>query len=218
MTRLVIVRHGETAWNAEHRVQGQLDVPLNAFGRQQAQAVARILGQEKFHALYCSDLGRTRETMAPTAAALGMDVTYDAGLRERHYGMFQTHTYADVKVKYAAEYARFAARDPDFDFGSGESLRAFYRRAVDCVAGIARRHPDQDVLIVTHGGVLEMVYREVMGLTMSQPREFGIPNCGINRLVAGTPWRVEAWAVVAHLESALDDLVEPTSGSLTSRL
>lgn len=209
MTRLCIVRHGETAWNAEHRVQGQLDVPLNDYGRRQAQAVAAVLGRERFSAIYSSDLGRARETAAPTAAALGLEVKLDPALRERHYGIFQTLTYADVKLKYPEDYARFERREPEFDFRTGESLRAFYERAVKCVQGIAAAHPGGEVLVFTHGGVLDKLYRYVTGLPLSAPREFRIPNCGINRLGAAPgAWQILVWADVAHLDSALDDLKE----------
>lgn len=207
MTRLVIVRHGETAWNAEHRVQGQLDVPLNDTGRRQAQAVASVLGRERCVAIYSSDLGRARQTAEPTAAALGMEVRLDPGLRERHYGIFETHTYAEVQVKFPEDYARFDARDPDFDFRTGESLKAFYARAVASVTAIAARHPGEDVLVFTHGGVLDKLYRYITGLPLSAPREFGIPNCGINRIgTAPGGWQILEWADKRHLKHALDDL------------
>jgi probable phosphoglycerate mutase len=133
-TRLCIVRHGETAWNAEHRVQGQLDIPLNDLGLRQAQAVGRVLGAERFDVIYSSDLSRALQTARPTASALGMKILEDRNLRERHYGMFERQTYAEVKGRHSAEYARFAARDPDFDFGGGESLTAFtaHTRAGTC--------------------------------------------------------------------------------------
>ncbi len=207
MTRLCIVRHGETAWNAEHRVQGQLDVPLNDYGRRQAQAVAAILGRERFAAIYSSDLGRALETASPTAAALGMEVKIDPALRERHYGIFETLTYAEVKVKYPEDYARFERRDPDFDFRTGESLKVFYERTVTCVSAIAAAHPGEDVLVFTHGGILDKLYRYVTGLSISAPRDFGIPNCGINRIgLAPGGWQILSWAQVAHLEAALDDI------------
>jgi probable phosphoglycerate mutase len=206
-TRLCIVRHGETAWNAEHRVQGQLDIPLNATGLRQAEAVGRVLGGERFDALYSSDLVRTRQTAAPAAKRLGMEVQADADLRERHYGMFQELTYAEVKVKYAAEYARFAARDPAFDFGGGESLTAFAARSLAVLVKIAARHPDAHVLVVTHGGVLDELYRHVNALPVSAVRDFGIPNCGLNRVeFALERWQIRAWADTAHLEGALDDI------------
>ena len=206
-TRLCLVRHGETAWNAEGRVQGQLDVPLSQVGHAQARAVAAALAGERFDAIYASDLTRVRQTAAPTAERLGAPVALDAALRERHYGMFERHTYVEVRERYPAEYARFRDKDPEFDFGSGESLKAFAARSLACVAALIERHAGESILVFTHGGVLEMVYRRAAGMTLSSPREFEIPNAALNRLEA-TPgeWRVAAWAEVAHLERALDDL------------
>ena len=207
VTRLCLVRHGETAWNAEGRVQGQLDVPLSEVGHAQARAVAAALAGERFDAIYASDLTRVRQTAAPTAERLGAPVALDAALRERHYGMFERHTYVEVRERYPAEYARFRDKDPDFDFGSGESLKAFAARSLACVAALVERHAGRSILVFTHGGVLEMVYRRAAGMTLSSPRDFEIPNAALNRVEA-TPgeWRVAAWAEVAHLERALDDL------------
>jgi probable phosphoglycerate mutase len=208
-TRLCIVRHGETAWNAEHRVQGQLDIPLSEIGIKQAQAAARILGREKFDAIYSSDLSRAMQTAQPTASALGMKILTDKDLRERHYGMFERLTYAEVKVKHASEYARFAARDPDFDFVSGESLRDFSTRRIAVVSTLAKRHEGQHILVFTHGGVLDELYRHINAVPVSAARDFGIPNCGLNRVeFALSRWQIRSWADVAHLEGALDDLRE----------
>ena len=206
-TRLCMVRHGETAWNAEGRVQGQVDVPLNEVGRAQARAVAEALAGERFDAVYSSDLLRVRQTAEPAAGRLGLPVAYDSQLRERHYGMFERHTYAEVRERYPAEYARFRDKDPDFDFVSGEALRDFERRALACVAALVERHPGQSLLVFTHGGVLEMVYRYATGRGLSTERDFEVPNAGLNRVEAlPGGWRVSAWAEVGHLERALDDL------------
>ncbi len=206
-TRLCLVRHGETAWNAEGRVQGQLDVPLSEVGHAQARAVAAALAGERFDAIYASDLVRVRQTAEPAAGRLGLPVALDAALRERHYGMFERHTYVEVRERYPTEYARFRDKDPDFDFGSGESLKAFAARSLACVATLVERHAGRSILVFTHGGVLEMVYRRAVGMTLSSPRDFEIPNAAINRVEAGPGgWRVAAWAEVAHLERALDDL------------
>jgi probable phosphoglycerate mutase len=202
-----MVRHGETAWNAEGRVQGQTDVPLSAVGEAQARAVRDALAGERFDALYASDLARVRQTAAPAAARLGLEVRLEPGLRERHYGKFETLTYAEARARLPEDYARFRDKDPDYDFGSGESLRAFNARALACVAEIAARHAGQAVLVFTHGGVLEMVHRHAHGSGLSAPRDFEIPNAALNWIEIGPgAWRVRDWARVAHLGRALDDL------------
>lgn len=206
-SRLCIIRHGETAWNAEGRVQGQTDVPLSAAGEAQARAVRQALAGLRFAALYASDLARVRQTAAPAAAALGLEVRLEPRLRERHYGKFETLTYAEARARLPADFARFKAKDPEYDFGSGESLRAFHERAIACVADIAARHAGASVLVFTHGGVLEMVRRHAQASGLSSPRDFEIPNAALNWVEVGPAgWRVQAWADVAHLERALDDL------------
>lgn len=207
VSRLCLVRHGETAWNAEGRVQGQTDVPLNAVGTAQASAVGAALAGERFAAIYSSDLVRVRETAAPAARRLGLAVHYDAALRERHYGMFETRTYKEVRERFPEDYARFRSKELDYDFRGGESLRMFNRRALDCVRTLAARHPGEAILVFTHGGVLEMVYRHANALGLSAAREFGIPNAAINWVeVAGESWTVREWAQCAHLDKAIDDL------------
>jgi len=206
-TTIVLVRHGETAWNAEGRVQGQTDVPLNEVGRAQAEALVPVLGAERFDAIYSSDLVRVRETAEPTARVLGHDVALDAGLRERHYGMFETLTYVECGARFPAEFERFRAKELDFAFGSGESLKDFHARAMACLHSIAERHPGAGVLVFTHGGVLEMLLREATARGLRSARDFEIPNAAINRFeYAASAWKLRAWAERAHLEAALDDL------------
>ena len=206
-TRICMVRHGETAWNAEGRVQGQLDIPLNDVGRAQARATSEALAGQDFTAIYCSDLIRVRQTAEPAAKRLALPVAYDAALRERHYGMFETLTYVEVRQKFPVEYARFRDKDPDFDFQGGESLRDFNERSLKVVGDLIERHAGEQILVFTHGGVLEMVYRHARAVGLSSVRDFEIPNAGINWVeVKSGEWKVGAWAGVAHLEAALDDL------------
>ena len=207
MTRLCLVRHGETAWNAEGRVQGQLDIPLSEVGLGQARAVARVLSGEKFDALYSSDLVRVRQTAQPLAEKLGLKVRLDQGLRERHYGVFQGLTYADAKVQIPEGYARFRAKDPDYAFDSGESLLQFNERALACISALVKNHPGENLLVFTHGGILEMLYRHVTGRGLSAPRDFEVPNAALNRFEAGPGgWKVWSWADIGHLTVAMDDL------------
>ena len=202
-----MVRHGETAWNAEGRVQGQLDIPLNDVGRAQARATAAVLAEHDFTAIYCSDLMRVRQTAEPAAKKLALPVLYMAELRERHYGMFETLTYVEVREKFPAQYARFRDKDPDFDFEGGETLRGFSERSLKAVRDLIARHQGEQILVFTHGGVLEMVYRHARAVGLSSPRDFEIPNAAINWIeVKPDQWTVWSWAEVAHLEAALDDL------------
>jgi probable phosphoglycerate mutase len=205
--RLCVIRHGETAWNAEGRVQGQTDVPLSRVGEAQAAALAAALAGERFAALYASDLARVRQTAAPLARALRLAPRLEAALRERHYGKFETLTYLEARERFPEDYARFKAKEPDYDFGSGESLARFSARALAAVGAIAARHAGEAVLVFTHGGVLEMVRRHALGMGLAAPRDFEIPNAAINWIaIEGGAWQVEAWGETGHLDAALDDL------------
>ena len=197
--RLCIVRHGETAWNAEGRVQGQLDIPLSAYGLAQARCVAAALPEGRFSALYSSDLERAVQTARPAAAKLGLEVRLDPRLRERDYGVFQGLTYAEARSKLPSDYARFKSKDPAFDFRTGESLSAFFSRATQCIDEIARRHEGEEVLVFTHGGVLEMVYRSATGCGLSTPRDFELPNAAFNWV---EDWKILGWADCEHLATA----------------
>jgi probable phosphoglycerate mutase len=205
--RLCVVRHGETAWNAEGRVQGQLDIPLSAAGLAQAQCVAAALSAGRFSALYSSDLARVRQTARPAADKLGLEVRIEPCLRERHYGAFQGLTYIQAKETLPADYARFRAKDPQFAFGSGESLSDFFARTMRCIGAIGARHDGEEVLVFTHGGVLEMAYRHATGCGLSTPRRCELPNAALNWIeVSERQWTVLGWADCGHLAAALDDL------------
>ena len=205
--RLCVIRHGETAWNAEGRVQGQTDVPLSRVGEAQAAALAAALAGERFAALYASDLARVRQTAAPLARALRLAPRLEVALRERHYGKFETLTYVEARERIPEDYARFKAKELHYDFGTGESLARFSARALAAVGAIAARHAGEAVLVFTHGGVLEMVRRHALGMGLAAPRDFEIPNAAINWIaVEGDAWRLEAWAETGHLDAALDDL------------
>lgn len=208
LTRLCLVRHGETAWNAERRLQGHTDIPLNETGLVQARATAESLVAERFEAAYSSDLTRARQTAAAIAERCGLELAFDAALRERHYGSFQALTYDEARARFPDDYHRFETRDPDFIFPEGgESLRQFAARIHTTLEGIARRHPDGTVLIVTHGGVLDVVHRLASGKPLTAPRDFTIPNAALNWIGwDGAAWTLIAWAQQQHLNQALDEL------------
>lgn len=207
-TRFCIVRHGETAWNAEQRLQGHLDVPLNNIGQAQAAATANALASEGFDAVYASDLSRACDTAKALGDRIGRRVEQIAALRERHYGLFQGLTYDEAKACHPDEHRRFMAREPGFAFpGGGESLLDFRQRISLALTQIASRHADEHVLVVTHGGVLDVVHRLCSGKPLDTPRDFTIPNAAINRIsIENDTWTLLAWAVCDHLEPSRDEL------------
>jgi len=207
-TRLCLVRHGETAWNAERRIQGQLDVPLSSVGHAQARAVANWLARDPVTAIYSSDLSRALHTAESAAHLLKLPIRRCVELRERHYGVLQTLTYAEFEQRHPRAYARFLARDETFALpGGGESLRQFAARVQACLDDIVAAHAGGLVLVFTHGGVLDILHRRASGRPLSAPRDFDIPNAALNWLeVVQGRWSILNWAERSHLDETLDEL------------
>ena len=205
--RLVLVRHGETAWNQAGRIQGQLDQPLNEVGLLQAQATAARFGPGAIDALYSSDLQRATQTAMPIAAAAGVAVQPDPRWRERHFGQFQGQVYADIAQAQPEVFARLKARDTGQELSGGESLTQLLARVSGALSELVARHGGQRVALVSHGGVLDCIYRLATGLALSAPRDFPIFNAGINHLrwLDGR-WQVLHWGDIDHLLDSRDEL------------
>jgi probable phosphoglycerate mutase len=212
-TRLIAMRHGETAWNVDTRLQGQLDVPLNDNGREQARRAAQALLHDAPDVVYSSDLSRALETAQAAAAALGLPVATDTGLRERCFGVWEGHTYAEVEQRWPDESAQWRVRNPAFGPEQGETLQGFYDRVVATATRLAAAHPGQSVLLVAHGGVLDCLYRAASRMALNAPRTWELPNTGINRLLyTGSGFTLVGWADVHHLdEGALDESNDQTA-------
>ncbi len=212
ITRLCLIRHGETEWNAERRIQGQIDIGLNPTGFAQARAAGRWLRGAGIVALYSSDLKRAATTADEIAAELGLTVSRHPELRERCYGIFQGLTYVEAAARHPDGYAAFEGRNADYAFENGESLKTMYARVTGKLREIAAGHVGATVAVVVHGGVLDIVNRFVRGTPLEQPRDFLIPNAGLNWIAAvdganGTKWQIESWGETEHLEAgALDEL------------
>lgn len=206
-TRLCFVRHGETEWNAGRRIQGQIDIPLSALGHAQARATGNTLSDEGFAALYSSDLERARQTAEATAHLAHLPLQLLPGLRERHYGVFQGLTHEEAAQRHPADYARHLARDPRFAPAGGESLLDLAARLHETIDAIVRRHAGEAVALFTHGGVLDILHRQATGQPLIAPRDFAIPNCGINWILAANGcWTLLSWAERDHLTASRDEL------------
>lgn len=207
-TRVIALRHGETAWNVATRIQGQLDIGLNANGREQARRVAAALVDARLDAVYASDLARARDTGAAVAREARLTLQTDAALRERAFGVFEGLTFAEIESLYPDEARRWRQRDAGFGPAGGETLAVFYQRAVGAVAALASRHRGQHIAIVSHGGVLDALYRAATRVALDAPRTWQVGNASINRLLASDAGFVlVGWADDAHLEGAALDEV-----------
>lgn len=195
VTRLCLVRHGETDWNVEHRIQGQQDVSLNATGEAQALSLAAQLaeGHPRPVAVYSSNLQRAHATACTLAAALSLPVNLNPALRERNFGYFEGLTGHEAKERYPEAYVHHMEREVDFDQHGGETLRGFAARALGGLVEILSQHEGQTVLVVTHGGVLDLMYRVVTDRPLSAPRDFALPNCAPNWFRYVRDGAVERW-------------------------
>lgn len=204
-TRVLAMRHGETAWNVETRIQGGLDIGLNEKGRKQAErlgaALAKSHVEQPIAAIYSSDLWRAYDTALSISKATGVAVISSEGLRERGFGFFEGKTYAEIGEKWPDMAARWRARDPDFCPEGGESLRMFRERILSVTHEMAARHAGEQIAIVAHGGVMDVLYRAATGLDIQATRTWMLGNAVINRLLwVPTTFSLVGWNDAAHLE------------------
>ena len=211
-TKLLLIRHGETAWNAEHRIQGQLDVPLSPLGILQSARLAECLANEPIDAVYSSEQSRAWLTAAPLAARLGLEVIAEPRLRERSFGIFEGLTLDEIAARYPAEFFKWRERDPTWRPEGGESGQQLIDRVMSAVTEIGSRHANQTVALISHGGVLDVVYRAARVLQWHAPREHQMLNAAVNRLTASASasapiaLSIDLWGDVAHLQEARDEL------------
>lgn len=202
-TRLIALRHGETAWNRDTRIQGHLDIPLNDTGHWQGQRLGQALAGEAIAAIYASDLSRAWDTASHVAQATGAPVVVEPALRERSFGRFEGRTFAEIEAESPEEARRWRQRDPHFAPEGGESLVQLYSRVVAVAERLAARHPGELIALVAHGGVMDVLYRAATRLDLQAPRTWHLGNAAINRLL-WTPqgFSLVGWGDVGHLSDA----------------
>ena len=207
-TRIIAIRHGETAWNVDTRIQGHLDIPLNDTGLWQARQVGRALADEAVAAIYSSDLQRAYATAEAVARTTGAPLTPVPGLRERSFGSFQGRTFQQIETESPEQALRWRKRDPHFvPDGGGESLDMLRERIAVTVDGIAARHAGEQIVLVAHGGVMDVLYRLATRLDLQAPRTWQLTNAAINRLLwtEGNGLTLVGWADTQHLDTATRD-------------
>ena len=208
-TRILAIRHGETAWNVDTRIQGQLDIGLNDTGRAQAQRLARSLAErEPLQAIYASDLARAWHTAQAVGQAQGLAVVAHTGLRERAFGDFEGRTFVEIEAELPEHARHWRQRTPDWTPpGTGESLLVLRERVLAAVNELAARHLGEQIALVAHGGVMDVLYRAATRLDVQAARTWQLPNTAVNRLL----WTPEGlslvgWADTTHLEGrSLDE-------------
>jgi len=202
-TTLVLIRHGETEWNKTGRYQGHADSPLTPRGMAQARAVAQVLEGETFDAFYSSDLGRAKHTATIIADKLGRRFLTDSRLREQHYGLMQGHDGKAARELDPGFFESLAHGDADYAPKGGESRRQRHQRAITALSDIAEQHSGGLALIITHGGIVDSLFRETLGIPFESPRRYSLYNTAVNRFsFCDGSWTLRLWGEISHLSAA----------------
>jgi len=220
------VRHGQTDWNLQGRIQGHQPIPLNAVGRQQASDLGRYFANKLFTALYTSDLPRAVETAAILGQSLGLAAQSVSALRERALGQFEGKSVAEFRALRAAQGTKGnsggTSGGGDLADWSGiaevESDDALWGRAENALRDIATRHSGpglhgqgEDILVVTHGGLLSQVIWNTLGIMPGHPRRFPLSN----GIVVVLTWEGEAFRMLSLIDLPLlhDHILIPDTAS-----
>jgi probable phosphoglycerate mutase len=204
MTRVLLIRHGETPWNRDRRWQGQADVPLSSAGQQQASRLAAHLkadGGLSIRAVYSSDLCRAHDTARALAAALGTELTLDPAWREIAVGQWTGLSREEIRERFAQEWQRIAAGE-DLPRGGGETFAGFSNRVVTALESLRAQHPVETVAVVTHGGVIRAALLHVSGLPWTRLREIAaVENTAVTELCCNdSAWTIVRRDHLPHLE------------------
>ncbi len=209
MTELILIRHGETDWNVEQRIQGHLDIPLNRAGLAQAEAIGSRFRDIKIDVLLSSDLCRALQTVAHVSESCNLPVLREARLRERHLGILQGKTREEAEQQTPEAFKVFRSRVSDAPLDEGESLVAFAQRVLDLLAELTLVYRDKRIVAVTHGGVLDIIYRYANKTPLEAPRTFPIPNASVSTFrIENGHLNMLDWSDISHLldASVLDDV------------
>ena len=209
-TRFCLVRHGETDWNVARRLQGHTDIPLNQHGIAQAIQMAKALKAIglKFDVLYSSDLQRAANTAGAVEEKFGVKAIIDQQLRERHLGALQGLTRDEGPQLKPDLWAIYLSRNLDHTLEGGESIQQFANRIHTALENIRILHTGKTILLVSHGGALDMMYRLASNQSLESEKAVAVPNASLNWISHnGHSWQVDRWADTSHLENAaLDNL------------
>ncbi|MBK6587062.1 MAG: histidine phosphatase family protein [Acidobacteria bacterium] len=197
-TRLYLIRHGQSAGNAEGRFGGHGPTPLSDLGRKQAEKTAEVLAKEGITAIYSSDLIRAVQTAEPLAKLLGLPIHQSAAFRERHVGVLQGLTFDESKQRYPDDYYALINRNVNHIITEGESYRHLLRRITAELRNILRNHNRERIAIFSHTGAICYLTLHLMGAihrdTKTTPWLI-TSNCGINRFEFRGPRNVRVLAL-----------------------
>lgn len=201
MTEFTIVRHGETEWNKNMRLQGFTDSPLTKKGIKQAELLGKELRCRQYDVLIVSDLYRAEHTARILNQHFNLEIIKNIGLRERSFGIMEGLTREEIEQKYAETYHAYMKRKSTYEIPKGESLVRFYNRVITALEDIINQYKNRKILIVSHGGVLDCVIRHIFHLKLDDSRNFTIYNTSVNSfIIKNNKWILEEWGNINHLK------------------
>ena len=206
VTKIIAIRHGETDWNLATRIQGHTDIELNEKGRWQAKRVSAALSPEPLAAIYASDLLRAWDTAQAISVVKKENVVAAPGLRERNFGVFEGHTHTEISELWPKDNDLWLSRDPSWAPENGESLNDFYLRVTNTVKTLSAQHLGQQIVVVAHGGVLDMLYRACTGERVNAKRTWDLGNASINKILwSPAGFNLVEWSDTQHLVEISSD-------------
>ena len=215
MTLVYIIRHGETEWNLKGIHQGHKNSELTQKGKEQADCLGQRFKESNlvFNSIYSSDLGRALETAKRICEPIGQkeQIIEIKNLRERALGVLEGLTYHEIKEKLPEDYLEHTSGNPNYKPEGGESWKDTHDRVERAFNEIVKNHENEQILCVTHGGIVSMLLRLCLNIPLTEKRKFGIPNTGINifehRSQEG--WRLRTWGDISHFKGSeiLDEML-----------
>ena len=199
-TEIILIRHGETEWNSQKRMQGHSNSDLSEVGRAQIQALGEFMKNESFDHIYSSDSLRARQTAEAITQYSGHTLQFDQRIREKNLGVFEGLTSTEAKERHPEIYRLFKTAGANYVIDEGESTQQLLERALEFIEEIRLRHPQERVVMVTHGGVVRVLMKHALGLSIDAPTRFIIKNTGIFGLIWNENWLVTQMGGVSHLE------------------
>ena len=199
-TEIILIRHGETEWNSQKRMQGHSNSDLSSVGQAQIQALGQWMKNLPFDLIYSSDSLRAKQTAESITQFSGHELQFDQRLREKNLGVFEGLTSEEARERHPEVFRLFKTAGSKYVIDEGESTQQLQDRALEIVNEIRIKHPEERVLLVTHGGFIRVVMKHSLGLSLETPTRFLIRNTGVFRLVWEDKWLVSQMGGVSHLE------------------
>ena len=197
---IIFIRHGETEWNSQQRMQGHSNSDLSSVGQAQIQALGQWMKNVPFDHIYSSDSLRAKQTAEAITQFSGHELKIDLRLREKNLGVFEGLTSEEARKLHPEVFSLFKTAGSKYVIDEGESTQQLQDRALEIVDEIRIKHLEERVLLVTHGGFIRVVMKHSLGLSLETPTRFLIRNTGVFRLVWEDKWIVSQMGGVSHLE------------------